>query len=210
LQKRCIPMSNMLYFGVVTTKLSERRSERPPTWTTTKGIAAMNQYNTRAQFSRRLRHPISQAKRQLILDRDANVCCYCGYEATTVDHIVPYTYGGSDDEDNLVACCSICNSIANNRVFDTISEKRAFVRERYGPYLAGRVRRARKTLSICGDCNDVFDFRAVGASAVLCAECYARDEEGLPRKERVVYDFRLERKIEDERAAYNANVPQVI
>jgi hypothetical protein len=201
-------MTDMLYFGLFTSKLSERRSKRPPTWTPIEEIAAMNKYSTRAQYDRR--QHFAQAKRRSILDRDANICCYCGFEATTVDHIVPYRYGGSDDEDNLVACCSICNSIASDRIFDTLDAKREFVRERYGPYLEGRVRRARKPLSICGDCNHVFNPRVMGSSAVLCAECYARDEEGLPRKERLSYDFRIKQKIEDERAVYSVNVPQVI
>jgi 5-methylcytosine-specific restriction endonuclease McrA len=39
-----------------------------------------------------------------ILARDA-----CGDTANEVDHIVPLKRGGSDDTDNLVACCRSCN-----------------------------------------------------------------------------------------------------
>jgi 5-methylcytosine-specific restriction endonuclease McrA len=44
-----------------------------------------------------------------ILARDAYTCHYCGDTANEVDHIVPLKRGGSDDTDNLVACCRSCN-----------------------------------------------------------------------------------------------------
>jgi 5-methylcytosine-specific restriction endonuclease McrA len=44
-----------------------------------------------------------------ILSRDAHTCHYCGDTANEVDHIVPLKRGGSDDPDNLVACCRTCN-----------------------------------------------------------------------------------------------------
>ena len=46
-----------------------------------------------------------------ILKRDGYICAYCGQDATTVDHVIAVVKGGSMwDRDNLVACCSICNS----------------------------------------------------------------------------------------------------
>lgn len=44
-----------------------------------------------------------------VLRRDRNICRYCGAHATTVDHIVPKTRGGTDAWDNLAACCRRCN-----------------------------------------------------------------------------------------------------
>ncbi len=50
-----------------------------------------------------------QAVRARVLARDNHTCGYCGREATTVDHIVAKANGGSDDESNLIACCTSCN-----------------------------------------------------------------------------------------------------
>lgn len=47
--------------------------------------------------------------RAYVLDRDAWVCYRCGGTATEVDHVVPVSLGGSDDEANLAAICSNCH-----------------------------------------------------------------------------------------------------
>jgi HNH endonuclease len=44
----------------------------------------------------------------------------------TIDHIVPRSRGGSDDEANLVLCCQPCNSIKGNRpawMFEAITKE---------------------------------------------------------------------------------------
>jgi 5-methylcytosine-specific restriction endonuclease McrA len=48
--------------------------------------------------------------RARILKRDNNRCRYCGAPATTVDHIVPKSNGGSDHDSNLAAACRDCNN----------------------------------------------------------------------------------------------------
>lgn len=42
-------------------------------------------------------------------------CAYCGAPATTADHVVPITLGGSHELDNLVPACSHCNTSKLNR-----------------------------------------------------------------------------------------------
>lgn len=37
-------------------------------------------------------------------------CAYCGGQATTVDHVVPRSRGGSDTWDNLTGACNRCNA----------------------------------------------------------------------------------------------------
>jgi hypothetical protein len=48
------------------------------------------------------------------LKRDHYTCLWCGQPATTVDHIIPSSKGGSDLPNNLLASCSECNSRRGN------------------------------------------------------------------------------------------------
>lgn len=56
---------------------------------------------------------ISQEKRIRIFERSGGVCSYCGDEITLngfhVEHMLPQSRGGSNDDDNLVASCRRCN-----------------------------------------------------------------------------------------------------
>ena len=48
-----------------------------------------------------------------ILRRDGFTCQYCGKTATDkeleIDHLVPFSKGGSNDEGNLITSCKECN-----------------------------------------------------------------------------------------------------
>ena len=51
-----------------------------------------------------------------VLARDGYICAYCGQEATTVDHVIAISKGGAVyDMENLVACCSRCNSMKRDK-----------------------------------------------------------------------------------------------
>jgi 5-methylcytosine-specific restriction endonuclease McrA len=56
-----------------------------------------------------------------ILARDHHECQLqgrgCKGRATTVDHVIPKSMGGTDDPENLVAACRSCNSSKGPRVF---------------------------------------------------------------------------------------------
>lgn len=54
-------------------------------------------------------------------------CHYCGDEASTVDHLVPYSRGGKDELDNLVPACSRCNW---EKLDFTVAEWKAWREER--------------------------------------------------------------------------------
>ncbi len=45
----------------------------------------------------------------MVMIRDQYQCQYCGAQATAVDHFISRNDGGSDDLDNLRACCRDCN-----------------------------------------------------------------------------------------------------
>lgn len=53
--------------------------------------------------------------RKIALKRDHHTCLWCGRPATTVDHIIPSSKGGSDLPHNLLASCSECNTKRGNR-----------------------------------------------------------------------------------------------
>lgn len=72
---------------------------------------------------------LSQRTRRRILKRDDFTCQYCGWSppdsATTwaemsnlhVDHMIPVSRGGGDDEENLVTACWACNLQKGNRLW---------------------------------------------------------------------------------------------
>jgi hypothetical protein len=53
-----------------------------------------------------------------ILERDGFVCAYCKETdgPWCADHIVPLSRGGSNEPDNLVACCGPCNASKSDRL----------------------------------------------------------------------------------------------
>lgn len=68
-----------------------------------------------------------------------DVCVYCGGNAGTVDHVIPWSYVCDQSRSNLVTACQTCNSIASNLVFQSFTDKRDYVRNRriqlgYGNY----------------------------------------------------------------------------
>lgn len=59
------------------------------------------------------RRAISQSTRFAVFERSGFRCVYCGVAAKDaplhVDHAVPLSKGGADDETNMVAACCSCN-----------------------------------------------------------------------------------------------------
>lgn len=93
----------------------------------------------------RARRKISDSRRREILGELGGACFYCGEYATEVDHVVPYSYLANNSSPNLVPACWICNRIAGNKNFDSLSDKKAYIlRQRATPKwerkIAGMVR----------------------------------------------------------------------
>jgi hypothetical protein len=63
---------------------------------------------------------IRQEKRLAIYLRDGLACAYCGDSVEngakmTLDHVTPWSKGGSNEATNLVTCCLRCNSSRGTR-----------------------------------------------------------------------------------------------
>ena len=53
--------------------------------------------------------------RRAVFTRDGQTCVYCGGSATSIDHVVPRSRGGTHTWDNVVAACRKCNHIKADR-----------------------------------------------------------------------------------------------
>ena len=62
-----------------------------------------------------------------VLRRDNRLCQYCGAVATSVDHVVPWSWRKDNSERNLVAACKACNSLAGSQVFASFEEKQHYL-----------------------------------------------------------------------------------
>ncbi len=72
-----------------------------------------------------------------VLARDRHSCAYCGRHASTVDHIVPQSRGGTSTWLNAVAACAPCNHRKANR-----TPAEAGLRLRLTPYAPTRAQLA--------------------------------------------------------------------
>lgn len=94
-----------------------------------------------------------------------NLCFYCRKEiATCIDHVVPYSWDGDNSINNLVLCCSLCNQIASDKMFDSVIQKQAYIlkhREKY-----------KNVRAICTECLLPYAYKQHSPSLFLCAECY--------------------------------------
>jgi 5-methylcytosine-specific restriction endonuclease McrA len=53
--------------------------------------------------------------RRAVFTRDGQTCVYCGSSATSIDHVVPRSRGGTHTWDNVVAACRRCNHTKADR-----------------------------------------------------------------------------------------------
>jgi len=103
-----------------------------------------------------------------LLKRDGSRCYYCRKEiATTIDHIIPYSWDSNNSIENCVLACALCNSIAGNKMFDSLEHKRQYI-------LNQRKGRANQR-AICTGCLLPFSYRIHSPSFLLCAECYDQE-----------------------------------
>ena len=56
-------------------------------------------------------------------------CCYCGKEATSLDHIVPRFRSGSTTRNNLIPACVSCNTNKGSEEMEAWFRKQKFYEE---------------------------------------------------------------------------------
>lgn len=67
---------------------------------------------------------ISRNRRNAIYARDGMKCHYCGSsESLTLDHKKPRSRGGDHSDENLVTCCSACNTAKGTASYEDFIEK---------------------------------------------------------------------------------------
>jgi hypothetical protein len=115
------------------------------------------------------RIPMSEKLREEILERDAFMCAYCDQWADSIDHIIPYSYCQNNDKDNLVACCMDCNLIANDKIFESLSAKRGYIRNKRGLH-KWRMKFLNR-YSHCIVCNDPYLEGHKKATHFICPRC---------------------------------------
>lgn len=82
-------------------------------------------------------HRAAGYTRSGVLKRDRHRCAYCGGRATTVDHVLPSSRGGSWSWLNTVAACGPCNSRKADR-----TPREAGMRLRVEPWVPTRAQLA--------------------------------------------------------------------
>ncbi len=103
------------------------------------------------------RQPISDAVRLAVKMRDGFACVWCSSpHELQLDHIVPWSAGGSDRSENLRTLCAFCNDTRSNRryVGDT------------GPRLP--------VTGACSRCEEVADDEWTNLRQAFCLTCRSR------------------------------------
>ena len=102
--------------GLIKESIDEINSSKPKR-SQAKKARKNDRFNTKKKRSRY----ISSTVRYAVLTRDNNRCVACGITAKEtqlqVDHIIPFSQGGSNKNDNLQTLCLDCNRGKSDRIF---------------------------------------------------------------------------------------------
>ena len=92
----------------------KRMKEEDTAYAKKKGLTLEELYAFRdKKRDRRIRSSI----RNEVLIRDKYTCVYCGSnEDLAIDHIFPFSRGGSNEPENLQVLCKNCNSSKSNSI----------------------------------------------------------------------------------------------
>ena len=93
-----------------------KREEQDRKYAERKGITVEQLRQIR--LTKRARH-IPNSVRNDVLARDGYQCVYCGAtDELAIDHIFPFSRGGSNTPDNLQVLCRSCNSAKGDSIPD--------------------------------------------------------------------------------------------
>jgi 5-methylcytosine-specific restriction endonuclease McrA len=105
--------------------------------------------------------PVTVEEGRKILERDDYVCRYCGLDGRAsfenalvmrVDFVVPRAHKGKKNPDNLVACCTPCNTIKGTKVYTSFDEAKSYVlKQREELRKAWQAKTARSMVKSAGD-----------------------------------------------------------
>lgn len=96
----------------VVASANSQKADQPEKRKSKKSAATKSQSRQKHNKNKRSRH-ISQSVRVSVLHRDQYKCIFCGRSSSEVklevDHILPFSKGGSNDMSNLQTLCFDCN-----------------------------------------------------------------------------------------------------
>lgn len=82
---------------------------------------------------------LTKREKELILDKWEHICAYCYGPADQVDHVIPQAFMVDHSNENLVACCWLCNLIASDKVFRSIHQKTKYIMDRRYKFIENNV-----------------------------------------------------------------------
>ena len=111
---------------------------------------------------------VAPRTKDIVFERDSYTCVYCDGMASTVDHIIPWSYSNDHSLENLVACCDECNGLASDKMFTGLLEKRRYIQERREQRIAYSFGHSLKME--CPYCGRVFKPGITGTN-ICCNRC---------------------------------------
>ena len=113
----------------------------------------------------RRRKYLSKKMKSEIIDKSDGKCFYCGItlddDLIEFDHVHPFSKGGKDNFENLVAACYLCNSYKSDKTLEEFRESLINFKERHKKTLVGvgyHVRIARNYEMLEGYFDGLFHF----------------------------------------------------
>lgn len=114
----------------------------------------------------RRRKSLSKKMKNEIIEKSDGKCFYCGItlddDLIEYDHVHPFSKGGEDNFENLVAACYLCNSYKSDKTLEEFRESLINFKEKHKKTLVGvgyhvRIARNYKMFEKCFDASFYFE-----------------------------------------------------